>query len=268
MAIVEDQALVLRSQRYRETSRITTVLGRRFGKVHLIAKGAREQKSPFGASLEPLTAGHIVFYLKKERSLHLLKAASVERAYHNALIHPQAYYLTCAALEFTAKMLPDEDPSPEVYDALERFLDRCDREPLLPRSEARLKAFQLHVVSRLGYAPQLDLCTRCDGDLESPAGFGVAEGGLVCGRCAPQGNLLPVSPDTLELLAALVQGKKLVRRSRQPEVDRELIDIVGAFLRYHLPGYQGLRALKGLGEWERMAEDLKRPTDQIENGAS
>ena len=97
----------------------------------------------------------------------------------------------------------------------------------------------------------------------------MAEGGLVCGNCASQGNLLPVSPETLELLAALVQGKKLVRRGRQPGVDREFIDIVGAFLRYHLPGYQGLRALKGLGEWERLAEDLSRPNeDRTENGVS
>ncbi len=262
MAIVEDHGLVLRSQRYRETSRIATVLTPGFGKVSLIAKGAREQKTPFGAGLEPLTQGFFVFYLKKERSLHLLKAAAVEVEYARALASPSSYYLCSAALEFAMKVLPDEDPSPEAYDALEAFLVWRDRVAASPGStlasmeEAGLKAFQLQMVSLLGYAPQLRHCTRCGALDQSWAGFGVAEGGLVCRQCAAQGYLLPLSEGTRELLEALVTGAAPASEASMRwtgETAQELAGVVAAFLRYHVPGYQGLRALRGWQQWQDLA---------------
>jgi DNA repair protein RecO (recombination protein O) len=261
MAIVEDQGLVLRSQRYRETSRIVTILTPAFGKISLIGKGAREQKSPFGAALEPLTQGHYVFYLKKERSLHLLKAASVEREFSHVLAWPAAYYLCSAALEFGLKILPDEDPAPELYGALDRFLTRWDCNPHAAGGEPSLKFFQLQAVSLLGYAPQLEHCTRCGGGARPWAGFGVAEGGILCPRCAGQGQSLPISPDTMSLLASLLCGEPPAQQRRRPEVDQEAVGIVAAFLRYHVPGYQGLRALRGWHQWQALVQERAGATD-------
>ena len=53
MAIVQTDALVLRSHRLGETSLIVTLFTRDFGLLRCVAKGARGPKSRFGASLEP-----------------------------------------------------------------------------------------------------------------------------------------------------------------------------------------------------------------------
>lgn len=206
MAIVEDEGLVLRSLRHGETSRIATLLTRRFGKVHVIAKGARDLKSPFGSALEPLTCVQAVFYLKKNRSLQFLKAASTERVFARVLASPPAYHLACAGLEFVERVVTDEDPVPEVLAALLRFLEGCDRRPDHPRAELRLRAFQLHTVSLLGYAPQLERCAACGGVADPPAGFGVSEGGVLCAGCAVAARSQPLSPAALELLREVVAG--------------------------------------------------------------
>ncbi|MCK4303178.1 MAG: DNA repair protein RecO [Candidatus Eisenbacteria sp.] len=289
MAIVEDEALVLRSMRYRDTSRIAILLTRHFGKVHIIAKGARDPKSPFGAALDVLTLTHVVFYLKKNRTLHLLKAASVEQVYLATLSAPGAYHIASAALEFLQKVLADEDPCPAIFDALKRFLEGCESDPRNPRVEARLKAFQLHTVSLLGYAPMLEQCVHCGGSVDDYAGFGVIAGGLVCRKCATQDperlRLLPVSAETLRRLRATLaqQGssqqledrperdgegtvelgakghvergaKGHVEREEQgaAELDREMTAIVESFLRYHVTGYQGLRSLRSLSQWQKL----------------
>ncbi len=259
MAIVEDEGLVLRSLRHGETSRIATVLTRRFGKVHVIAKGARDVKSPFGSALEPLTCVRAVFYLKKHRSLQFLKAASAERLYGRVLASPRAYHLACAGLEFVDRVVTDEDPVPEVLDALLRYLDGCERRPDHPRAELRLRTFQLHTVALLGYAPQLERCAVCGGPVDPPAGFGVAEGGLLCRGCAAVARPQALSAAALDVLREVVagahggasgRGRRPAPGARYPgEADREVMATVEAFLQYHVTGYRGLRALRCLEAW-------------------
>lgn len=287
MAIVEDEALVLRSLRYGDTSRITTLLGRRLGKIHVIAKGARASKSPFGAALEILTMADVLFYQKKTRTLHLLKAAAVKQAYTAIVTSPTAYHIASAALEFVQKVLVDEDPCPGVFNALRCFLEGCERAPESQdeRGEVRLKAFQLQTVSFLGYAPQLDLCARCGGAAEPHGGFGVAEGGLLCRKCASGARLLPLSRESLSLLRAIVgrgragaatgaaaapggagqegAASEATRAAAHGTAagrsapDRELAVVVESFLRYHVTGYGGLRSLRSLSEWRELTAGMR-----------
>ena len=268
MAILEDEGLVLRSLRYRETSRIVTFLTRRHGKLNVIAKGARDLKSPFGAALQPLTLSRIVFYSKISRTLQFLKAASVERAYLAILAEPAIYLLASAAAEFVLKVLPDEDPAPELFDALRGFMEACEEDPPRWGRETAFKGFQLHVVGLLGYRPQLDTCAGCGRPLESPRGFGVAEGGLLCGGCCPAGEVLAISPRALTRLRAILAGgpgaaehasqgplepgSAADREAWEGALDREVTGIIESFLRFHVTGYRGLRSLRGLAEWREL----------------
>jgi len=254
--ILEDEGLILRSLRYGDTSRIVTLLTKRYGKIHGIAKGARDMKSPFSGALEVLTRVEVTFYFKKSRTLHFLKAAAAERAFLAILSSPPAFCLASAALEFVDRVLPDEDPCGAVYAGLLRFLEGTESAPENPRGEIRLKAFQLHTVCLLGYAPQLDHCTRCGGPAVPNAGFGVSEGGLVCRRCRGEGRILPLSPEALRALRVIVESAATLA-DRPPAAtdravsaaDRELEAVAEAFLRYHVTGYRGLRSLRSLTEW-------------------
>jgi len=288
VAIVEDEALVLRSIRHGETSRIATLLARRYGKVHVIAKGARDIRSPFGSALEPPALVQMVFYLKKQRSLQFLRAAATERSFPALLASPRAYHVACAGLEFIDRVVTDEDPVPEVFAALLRFLEGCERRPDHPRAELRLRAFQLHTVSLLGYAPQIDRCAACGQAADPPAGFGVAEGGVLCRACAATTRAMPLSPAGLELLRQVVAGAQAGRAAAprmppappgspaepagaptvapagrpmpllSPQADRAVIAVVEAFLQYHVTGYRGLRALRCLAAWTDLTRTLSR----------
>ena len=77
--IVTTEAIVLRRRKQGDTSKILTLYTKAFGKLNVIAKGAREVKSKFGASLETFTHATVVFYRKEHRDLHLLsKAETIE----------------------------------------------------------------------------------------------------------------------------------------------------------------------------------------------
>ena len=75
--LAKTEAVVLKSMRYRETSKIVTLYTREFGRVGVLAKGAREMRNKFGGALEPLTVISAVFYRKEGRDLHLLSQADI-----------------------------------------------------------------------------------------------------------------------------------------------------------------------------------------------
>jgi len=272
VAIVRDEALILRVMRYRETSKIVVALTPAFGKVHLLAKGAREYKRGFGGALEILTRAHLVFYHQKQRDLHLLHSASVEQPYLRLLSPASVYHLACAALEFVLRVLPDEDPAGEIYHTLAAFLERGDAEPSPGEIYWALRVFQFRTVALLGYAPQLTCCAVCGEAVPGAATFGVAEGGLLCARCRPQGETRPLSPGALDVLRSLVThagsagaaaaGEGASARGGHPAfppvprrsagLDRQVADVVECFLRYHVTGYQGLRSLKSLSDWRTL----------------
>jgi DNA repair protein RecO (recombination protein O) len=255
VAIVEDEAIILRSMRFRETSRIVLALTPDHGKVHLLAKGARELRSRFGGSLELLTRSRIVFYLKKTRELHLMQSAGVEEPYLGLLAHPRDYHLANAAVEFVERVLADEDPHPRVYAELERFLAARNREPGSGGADGGLRGLQLRVSALLGYAPHLESCTRCGRGADPPAGFGVAEGGVLCRRCPPEAELLPLSRAALLRLRVLLSDEPPPAGAEvlhDEATDRQVGRAVESFLRFHITGYQGLRSLKSLAEWRQI----------------
>ena len=67
--IVHSDAIVLRSIDYGETSRIVTLFTRERGKIGVMAKGARANRSRFGSTLEPLSHINVVLYYKPGRDL-------------------------------------------------------------------------------------------------------------------------------------------------------------------------------------------------------
>ena len=60
--IVKTEAIVLRGRKQGDTSKLATLYTRDFGKIDVIAKGAREQKSKFGGALEMFARSTVVLY--------------------------------------------------------------------------------------------------------------------------------------------------------------------------------------------------------------
>ena len=62
--IAKTEAVVLRSMKYRETSRIVSFYTKQFGKISGIVKGARSPKNAFGSALQPMSHVSLVLYKK------------------------------------------------------------------------------------------------------------------------------------------------------------------------------------------------------------
>jgi DNA repair protein RecO len=103
-----------------ETSKIVTLYTRAYGKVNVIAKGARDMKSKFGGALEMFARLNAVFY-KKERAeagLYLLSKADLVDAHRGIVSDLDRIEAATAVCELVLRAIHDEEEHPEIFDLL------------------------------------------------------------------------------------------------------------------------------------------------------
>src|SRR5205823_11287186 len=81
MAAEKALALVVRGTDWSETSRITTLFTREYGKVRALAKGGRRLKSNFDCAFDLLSVCRVVFLRKASGGLDLLTEARLEEQF-------------------------------------------------------------------------------------------------------------------------------------------------------------------------------------------
>lgn len=267
------EAIVLRNLRFGETSRIVTLLSRELGKFGAMAKGGRDPKSGFGASLELFQRSGFIVYYRPGRDLQLLKSAWVEQEFHGCERDWRRYVYGSALLEFLDRVLLEEEPQPELYRLALRGLEVMDAEPI-DRLREFFRAFQLRAAACLGYHPALVQCLRCGRRLEDAAEddawlFRTAEGGVLCPDCGQHESGIRLRPRAIRRVHAMASGSggqdrspdRLEVRERpasngSPEgapsaSSRWLVTLdrlVEEYLRFHLERYRGLRSLDWWGE--------------------
>lgn len=222
MASEKSIALVLRVTAFSETSCIGLLFTREFGKLPLIAKGARRPKSPFEAALDVLAVCRIVF-LHKSSAMGILTEAKLERRFRNRRQDLVWLYAAYYVVELLKSLLEEGDPHPELFDLAIRTIAELDCAPkeALPASQndSKLPArslnhelnlillrFEVGLLKHLGHFPLLSQCVGCGRErtAKSDVTFGLQAGGVLCPKCRITAtNRMQVSPNCIRLLMEL-----------------------------------------------------------------
>ncbi|HJL16200.1 MAG TPA: DNA repair protein RecO [Sandaracinaceae bacterium LLY-WYZ-13_1] len=174
-------AVVLRSVAYGEADRIVTLLTEAFGKLAVMARGARKSRRRFGAALEPYALIEVEVGLGRGE-LGRLAQARVVRAFPGILADLSKMSVAAAGLELVREATPErETPDPRLLPTVVRFFELVEASA----DEAVRLAFTLRLLALLGLRPNLERCGRCG--RVAPEGkaalFDPALGTLVCRAC-------------------------------------------------------------------------------------
>ncbi|MEX1139347.1 MAG: DNA repair protein RecO [Bacteroidota bacterium] len=184
--IVKTDAVVLKSMRYRDTSKIVTFYTRAFGRVAGIAKGARVSKSKFGASLEPMTEVGLVLYKKEQRDLQLISQCDILKPFKQVHSDMEKMSGAMAVVELLHQLTHSEEENPALYNLLVETLEAVEKAPRNIRNI--VYGFQLRFASLYGFNPVFDRCVLC-GTMLGGSGvrpvvhFRIDRGGMWCGNC-------------------------------------------------------------------------------------
>ena len=144
-----EQAFVLHSYPFRETSLLVEIFSRRFGRVALIAKGARRPRSALRGALlafQPLT----IAWAGKGEVRTLTKA---EWRGGQPLLAGKALFCGFYLNELLMRLLPREDAHDALFDAYSEAL-ACLSTGVVPAPV--LRSFETRLLKELGYALTLD----------------------------------------------------------------------------------------------------------------
>src|ERR1051325_9281127 len=159
MAIIETEALVLRTYNFAEADKIVVSLTQASGLIRGVAKGCRKLKSRFGAALEPFTLVKLVYYEKEHQELVSLRQADIVKSHFDLSSHAE----TLAGLAYMGDLVIEFSPPHEANDNLFRMVKAClDAIANSPADlQLTLRYFEIWLLRLQGFLPDLRRCGEC-----------------------------------------------------------------------------------------------------------
>ncbi|MBQ8590751.1 MAG: DNA repair protein RecO [Firmicutes bacterium] len=175
----DTEGIILRQTKTVNGRRMLTLFSLKYGKISA-GTGINERgRGKNALAMRPFTHGR--YELFKSRDTYNINGAEVIHSYYG-IGEDVDKYMTCAyILEFTEKLLPEEQPVPQLFYLLAEFFSVMEKRK--NRFETLVIAYQLKALSICGHQPVLDGCVHC-GSKETAVLFDIKEGGLVCADCA------------------------------------------------------------------------------------
>jgi len=184
MPPLASDALVLRSYKLGETSKVVVLLTRERGKVRAVAKGARSGRSRYQSALEPLSEVRATLYGRQGAELFRLGACELLRS---AFPAGGRGLETALTLAYFAELIDAFAQEGEAEDAVYRLAVAAVRAAEEGTDVVGLARYLEAWLLRLhGIYPPLDRCAGCD--RPAPAGalvYDDASHGFVCAACGP-----------------------------------------------------------------------------------
>jgi DNA repair protein RecO (recombination protein O) len=236
-------SLVIRHRNLGEADRIVTLYTRERGKLSAVAKGVRRARSKLAGGTQLFC--HAQMQLAAGRSLEIVTQVQPVDVFYQLRRDMRRYAHASYVAELLDSFVHDESPDPPLFElvlATLRGLDNGRDPPTLVRG------FELKVLARLGYGPELTNCVICSAGISAgKAGFSVAQGGTMCGPCAHAHGAAPLAPAALRAMREMVElpPEELAKRRLAKAVREELERILRPFVDYHLA--RPLRSAEFLG---------------------
>ena len=172
--ISDEPAYVLHRYDWSESSLILEVFTRQFGRLALVARGAKKPSSSFRPILLPLQPLHLAF--GGDAEIRTLKSAEWQGGHvmptGDALL--SGYYLN----ELLMRLLARDDPHPALFDAYAATVQLLASQSV-DTLQLALRAFELRLLRDIGLLPLLDLETATLAPLQTHTRYVlVAEAGL------------------------------------------------------------------------------------------
>lgn len=246
--IVKTEAIVLKKLNFGDTSRIVTLLTKDYGRLSILAKGARDPRSRHGPVLDTFNHLQVVVYKKERRDLHLLSQCDLLTRF--AGLTRDLDRLSCAMavldLVFVASQYDEEGSA--LFTTLLEVLGAIDAGS--DHQEAPLY-FQTRLLCLLGFQPDFSCCAVCKTPVDSVQSgtkngvFRLTGDGILCHRCRPAGMFwMEIRPETLSLLRGyqhMVSVRQAIGDS-SGETRQEASVVLSHLLRNHVEGVRNLKS--------------------------
>ncbi len=243
MPLQKTEAVVLKTQRSGETSKIVTLFSPKFGKLKVVAKGSRGLKSRFFGSLEPLNHVSVVYYFKETREYQFLSQADIIHSYDKIKTDLNKYGLATVFCELIDRT-EFEQTNPYLFQILVDVLNGIDR------TQQKLINYYFWFLLRFlkinGFTPDFTQCKICQTDgHQKTVRFSIVNASFSCDKCSLQEpTAVTISAIAIQYLRKLQETSIKNIESITATSERECELLLLSFLQYHIEETKYLKSLK------------------------
>lgn len=243
MAPVGTRAILLRGHAYGETSRILRFYTEGHGLLSVVGRGVRGRSGKGTLTLSTFASGELTAYVRPRRELHTMKDFACARLRSRLGTNVLRFAGASTMAEIVVGHA-DQEPHPEIFDALEGALDALEEVPDESVASACLSG-AWRIVRTFGFSPEVDSCTRCGNALgvEDVGRFDLPAGGMVCPGCAEGTDGPRVGPIARSQLRSLLEGEwdEPITHARQH------LTLLSDFVAFHVVP-RPLKSIRFLGD--------------------
>jgi DNA repair protein RecO (recombination protein O) len=250
--IVKTEAIVLSAMNYRDSSKIVRLYTRQFGKISVIAKGAREAKSKFRSSLEPMSYVTAVIYKSDNRELQLLSQCDAIVAFYHLTEDMEKMSAAMSVVELVDIVTHDEEQNDNLFTLLLNHLhvvNSATKSPIVA-----LYYFETQLAVLLGLKPDLHKCSFCqkrvEGDMAKSEQFLLLSEGILCYECSENSPARKISASSLRVMQRMQEVESvesIMSLQLTPLVKEEVGRSLREHLQHHIEGFRGLRSEEVFG---------------------
>jgi DNA repair protein RecO (recombination protein O) len=229
-------ALIIKRNDWRENDSRVVLYTKKFGKLSLVARGAKKMRSKISGHIEPISLVDVM--ILKGRAFDYLGSALIKQAYLNIKSDLNALYFVGSALALFDSQVKDEAEDEELFDFLiywldlvnDRFAIKLDKE----NGELLYNYFVIRLLTILGYKPESRHCLDCHKAVKPGLNYlNLRLGGLICGDCLAKNQqkylpneILKISDDCIKLLRIFSENNEYQAIKISPVSLRELSRLV------------------------------------------
>lgn len=219
MALYNAEAIVIRVRDFDEADKIAVMLTREEGKVQVIARGARRSRNRYASAMQLFT--HVKVALYSGRSMDTCSQIDTVESFRNLREDLLRMAYGAYSCELMDEMIKEKQRNESAYLLLLTTLHLLNAKEYEP--EPIRRAYELKLLSILGFRPNLERCVACGQGLgDGPQiRFAPGMGGVLCPSCsADSDGVVRISRGALETIKRLLDGD--LRRAHMIRVTGEL----------------------------------------------
>lgn len=219
---------------FRETSMLADFFTRDFGKLSGLLKGIRQDPSKFATVLEPFSRNEIIFYRKRNSSLHLVSQADLVDNFDAIRQNITKVSIASVMMELLGAVMALEDKNEEVFDLTVACLQELNT---TYNPDKVVTIFKIKMLALSGFKPHFDSCISCGDRILGQSKFSLVFGGLLCERCSKKDtSSRTIFRGTVASILHIEKTdfKNSLNLGLNPQIKKELDIILNAFLNFHL----------------------------------
>ena len=224
------KAIILKKVSRKETSKMLIVFSYSFGRIDILAKGICRMESKLRGNIPLFGIANLEFI--QGRAYKTLTDAVIFKDFPN--IRKDLIKLEVAEkiVDIFHKLIKPPQKDKEIWKLFEEVFGVLNKDGKLKNAVLIYYYFLWHLLSILGYLPQLYSCISCGGLIKPKNLFFSFQGGLVCEKCQRSNYGLHIKVNTIKIFREILKKdlKSLLKLKAEDGLWKELGKVSSSYL--------------------------------------